>query len=144
MTEAELLEKLQRIEALFAGTTFEGEKLAAAAARQKIQARLAELAKQDPPKERHFSLPDIWSVKVFVALLRRYGIRPYRRRGQRRTTVMANVPQRFLDETLWPEFNELFATLQSYLLEVTERVIAQAIHPDAAEPDEAPKALPPG
>jgi len=27
------------------------------------------------------------------------------------------------------------------LLEVTERVFAQAIHPDAAEPDKGPKAL---
>jgi hypothetical protein len=144
MTEAELLEKLQRIEALFAGTTFEGERIAAATAREKLRAKLAEVTKLDPPREQRVTLPDIWSTKLFVALLRRYDLRPYRHRGQRRTTVMVMVPQKFFDETLWPEMNELFETLQGYLLEVTERVIAQAIHPDATELGEAPKALPSG
>jgi len=144
MTEAELLEKLSRIEALFAGTTFEGERNAAANARDKLRARITELLASDPPREQQFSLADIWSVKLMVALLRRYDIEPYRRRGQRRTTLMARVPQRFLDETLWPEFVQLSAELQQYLAEITDRVIAKAVHADATEPAEAPKPLPPG
>ena len=64
MTEAELLEKLARIEALFAGTTFEGERNAAANARDKLRARIAELIASDPPREHQFSLRDIWSVKL--------------------------------------------------------------------------------
>ena len=144
MTEAELLEKLSRIEALFAGTTFEGERNAAANARDKLRARITELLASDPPREQQFSLADIWSVKLMIALLRRYDIEPYRRRGQRRTTLMARIPQRFLDETLWPEFVQLSAELQQYLSEITDRVIAKAVHADATEPAEAPKPLPPG
>ena len=34
----------------------------------------------------------------FVALLRRYGIQPYRYRGQRRTTVMARLSRPFVNE----------------------------------------------
>ena len=144
MTEAELLEKLTRIEALFAGTTFEGERNAAANARDKLRARIAELVATDPPREQQFSLPDIWSVKLMVALLRRYDIEPYRRRGQRRTTLMARVPKHFLDDTLWPQFVQLSDELQRYLSEVTDRVIAKAVHDDVTEPGEAPKPLPPG
>ncbi len=91
-------------------------------------------------------MADMWSRKVFVALLRRYGIRPYRFSGQRYTTVMARVSKRFVDETLWPEFQEISETLQSYLSDVTDRVVRQAVHQDSSEAEvvEKPKALPPG
>ena len=42
-------------------------------------------------------------------------------------------PKRFLDEALWPELQELNATLTVYLGEVTERVIAQGIEADSTE-----------
>jgi hypothetical protein len=38
--------------------------------------------------EFRFSLADQWSRHLLVALLRRYGIKPYRYSRQRRTTVM--------------------------------------------------------
>ena len=86
-----------------------------------------------PPEEFSFSMPDSWSRRLFTALLCRYGIQPYRYRGQRRTTVMARVPRGFLDETLWPEFNQRNAVLRSYLERVTERVIKASIYADDAE-----------
>jgi hypothetical protein len=49
--EAALIEKLRRIEALHAGATTPGERDAAANARQRILARLAELAAADPSVE---------------------------------------------------------------------------------------------
>lgn len=48
MDEASLLEKLRRIEALFAGATTQGEKIAASEARRRIQLRLELLEKEDP------------------------------------------------------------------------------------------------
>jgi hypothetical protein len=91
-------------------------------------------------------MADMWSRKVFVALLRRYGIRPYRYSGQRYTTVMAKVSRRFVDETLWPEFQEFSETLNSYLSDVTDRVVQQVIHQDSSEAEvvEKPKQLPLG
>jgi hypothetical protein len=71
-----------------------------------------------------------------LALLRRYGIAPFRYRGQRYTTVMARVSPRFVKETLWPEFEELDSTLRTYLDEVTARVVAQVIHEDTSEEPE--------
>ena len=141
--EQRLIEKLQRIEALFAGAATPGEREAAAQARNRILLRLREHQQIDPPIEFSFKLRDRWSHKLLIALLRRYQIHPYRYRGQRYTTIMARVPQRFVNEVLWPEFEQLDRTLAAFLAEVTDRVIAQGIDSDTTEVEVAPDQLPP-
>jgi hypothetical protein len=133
MDEATLIEKLLKIEALFAGAATEGERTSAGLARQRIQKRLDELLPQDPPVEYRFTFQDMWSRKVFVTLLRRYGLKPYRYHGQRYTTVMVQVPERFVTETLWPEFEKIDAELNAYLQEVTDRVVKQVLHEDSSD-----------
>ncbi len=135
MDEARLFEKLARIEALYAGATTDGERVAAGLARERILARLREVEALDPPVEYRFSLGDVWSRRVFLALLRRYEIRPYRYPRQRRTTVMARVSRRFVDETLWPEYQEIDKTLRAYLSEVTDRVVREVLSGDGSEAD---------
>jgi hypothetical protein len=142
-TESQLREKLQKIEALFAGAGTAGERLAAEAALQRVRARLAELGLQDPPVETQFSMPDQWSRHLFVALCRRYGMRPYRYHRQRRNTVMVRAPKGFIHEVLWPEFVELDSALQAYLHEVTLRIIREEVFADASEAQEVAEALPP-
>ena len=93
---------------------------------------------QDPPVEYKFTLQDAWSRRLFTALLRRYGVHPYRYRGQRYTTVMARVSVSFVDKTLWPEFIELDNTLKAYLSDITNRVIREAIFEDDSEATERP------
>lgn len=133
MNEQNLIEKLRLIEALFSGTTIEGEKVAAELARERIVERLQRMEKEEPLIEYRFTMADMWSRKVFVALLRRYEIRPYRYHRQRYTTVMAKVSKRFVDETLWPEFEKISATLREYLSDITDRVVSQVIHHDSSE-----------
>jgi hypothetical protein len=133
MKETDLLEKLRKIERLYAGAATAGEKEAAAEAMSRIRLRLGEVAKVDKPIVFRFTLMDGWAKKLFLALLRRYELRPYRYARQRRNTVMVRVPRSFVNETLWPEFLELSEVLKSYLQEVTNRVIADAIHEDAGE-----------
>ena len=135
MLEPELLDKLKKIERLYAGATTPGEKDAAADAIARIKRRLAEIAKTEQAVEYKFSLTDAWSKKLFIALLRRYSINPYRYSRQRRHTVMARVPRSFVNETLWPEFIELSKVLKSYLDEMTDRVISEGVHADQAEED---------
>jgi hypothetical protein len=122
--EAQLVAKLQRIEALYAR------------ARERIEARVAELATEEPPVEFRFSLSDQWSRHLFVALMRRYGIQPYRYSRQRRTTVMARLSRSFVNDTLWPEFLELQASLAAYFDALTDRVIEQALEVKAGEAEE--------
>lgn len=140
--EAVLRDKLRKIEALFAGAGTIGEKLAAEAALERVRARLAELERNAPPQEMQFSLPDQWDRKLFVALCRRYGLKPYRLYRQRATTVMLRAPKPFLDQVLWPEFLELSDALMGYLNEITDRVIREGVHGDVSEAAEQPQALP--
>lgn len=137
MTEEDrLLERLRLIEALHAGAATPGERDAAHHARERIRARLRSMETTDPPVEFSFKLRDRWSHMLLKALLRRYHIKPYRYRGQRYTTLMAWVPRRFVQETLWPEFQELDKTLVNYLNDVTGRVISEAIEGDTSDVEE--------
>ena len=140
MDEQKLIEKLRLIEALYAGAATSGERMAAGNARERIRNRLHSL-QSDKPIEYRFSMSDLWSRKLFVALLRRYDLKPYRYRGQRRTTVMVRVPKGFVDETLWPEYQELSQSLHAYLDDVTERVIREEIHGDSSEVEERNESL---
>ncbi|MDA1274297.1 MAG: hypothetical protein O2960_09635 [Verrucomicrobia bacterium] len=129
-----LVEKLKRIERLFADqAATAGEKAAAGEARDRILLRLENSKETDPPIEYTFTLRNPWSNKLFVALLRRYNIRPYRYARQRYTTVMARVSTSFVDETLWPQFVQLDQTLAKYLDEVTDRVIGESLNRDTSD-----------
>ena len=139
--EARLIEKLRAIEALFAGATTAGEEMAADLARQRIKERLDEFNEWDIANEYRFSLGDMWSRRVFCALLRRYDLKPYRYKGQRYTTVMVRVSQRFVDETLWPEYQQISKTLKAYLDDVTTRVVSEVLHPDSSDAPVVPKQL---
>ena len=39
----------------------------------------------------------------------------------------------FVDETLWPEFQEINSELGSYLQQVTDRVVKKVLHEDTSE-----------
>jgi hypothetical protein len=131
--EDRLVEKLRKIEALFARPSTEGERVAAGTALERIRRRLQDLERAERPVEYRFSLPDAWSKSLFIALLRRYGLKPYRYPGQRRNTVMVKVTATFVNETLWPEFQEFYRSLRAHLEEVTNHVISEAICKDASD-----------
>ena len=128
-----IIDKLRKLEAIFAGTTYEGERTAAGIAMGKLRERLRNFEQVDPPITFKFTLPDMWSRKLFVALLRRYGVTPYRRPRQKHTTVMAELSKRFVDETLWPEYLQLSTVLDDYLEEVTDRIISESVFTDTSE-----------
>jgi hypothetical protein len=143
--EQRLIEKLRRIEALFARASSPGERAAAEEAARRVRHRL-DASRASELLEFRFSLPDAWARALFIALLRRHGLTPYRYSGQRRNTVMARASKGLVNDELWPEFQELYKTLHSYLSDVTKRVIATAIHGDVSEPEvrAKPRELIPG
>ena len=144
IVEGTLVERLRKLEALHAGTTVDGEREAARRAADRIRARLAELRGREREVEFQYSIPDPWKRKLFLALCRRYGLVPYRERGQRRSTLLLRAPQTFQDRTLWPEYLAFSKELETHLDELTTRVIREAIDEDVSEPSEAPppRALP--
>ncbi len=140
--EFQLREKLRKIEALFAGAGTAGERSAAEAARERVRERLAAIEATDPVLELQFSLRDQWPRRLFLALCRRHGLKPYRRYRQHRTTVMVVAPMGFVNLVLWPEFEQLNAALRHYLDEVTNRIIRDEVHRDTSEAAEVTASLP--
>ena len=129
MSEHEkLLERMRRVEALYARTDVEGERAAAGHALQAILEQLRQSQQRDPAVEFKFSMADTWTRRLFLALARRYGLEPYRYSGQRHTTVMLRVSKSFVDNTLWPEFKDLSELLRSHLNVMTEQIIAQSLN----------------
>ena len=135
-SETELREKLRKIYALFEGATTMGERDAAAAAIKRVKAALAAMQQREQPVEFKFSLPDRWQRRLFSALCRRYGMEPYRYKGQRYTTVMLRVPSSFVDRVLWPEYLEIKRALDDYLNEATERIVREEVYGNVREPQE--------
>jgi hypothetical protein len=135
-SEEQLRARLRKIEALFAGATTPGERVAAEAALTRIKARLAEARRTGAAIELQFSITDPWSRQLFLALARRYGLRPYRYPRQRRTTVMLQAPESFLRGVLWPEFEALNEALVGYLAEVTARIIRDEVHGETGDAEE--------
>lgn len=133
-----LFETLRKIEALYAGAATPGERDAAASARERVRARLKSVAEHERSEEYRFSMDNPWSRKIFVALLRRYGIEPYRYSRQRRNTVMARVPRSFVERTLMPEFEAMNQALFDHLERITDEVISQEVSSDTSEAREVP------
>lgn len=134
MTREEIIDKLRKVEALYHSTVLEGEKLAAQSALDRLKAQLAQ--QPEALVEYQFSLPDPWKRKLFLALARRYGLKPYRLSRQRNSTVMLRISKRVLDQTFWPEFEELSKLLSKYLMDATDDIISRGVHGDLSEAPE--------
>jgi hypothetical protein len=144
MDEARLLEKLKAIEALHAGAMTDGERAAAASARSRILTRLHAERAKDKEIEMSFNFSNTWSRDLFMALCRRYELKPYRYRRQRRTTLNVRAPESFVNKTLWPEFIAINDELKKHIDDITTRIIKSAINDDTTDADEIAGALPAG
>ena len=139
--EDELRERLRKVEALFFGATTAGEREAAGAAAERLKAKLAEASRLDPPVEMKLTMPDQWSARLFIALCRRYGFRPFRYARQRSTTIMVKAPRRLFDAVVWRQFSDVHTDLWTHFEKTTERLIREAIHTDTADAEFAPEPI---
>ena len=129
--DEELRAKLAKVEALFRRAGSPGERAAAKAAMGRLHGRLAGSAGKDEPEvELQFSLPDAWSVSLFVAVCRKHGIRPYRYRRQRRTSVVVSAREREFNRVVWPEYSRLQTELESYFEDVTDHLVSRVMGSD--------------
>nr|WP_245243154.1 hypothetical protein [Pararhodobacter sp. SW119] len=118
---------------MFARGATAGERAAAGAALKRLQARLdpARAALPEEPEiEVQYSLPDVWAVRLFVALCRKNGVKPYRYPRQRRTSVMVRVRQTEFEKTTGAEFRNLHKELTSYFAEMVNHLIADVMQSD--------------
>ncbi len=106
------------------------------AAAERIRERLGQAAGKEDFVEWKFSIPDMWSRQLFIALCRRYGLRPFRHPRTHSQTIMIKGPKSFIERTLWPEFQELNAALVAYLSEINEKVIHEEVHGETGDAEE--------
>jgi hypothetical protein len=142
--EQELRDKLRKISALFEGATTTGEREATAAAIDRLRKVLAAAEQVEPSTEMQFTNLDRWHRKLFLALCRRYGLKPYRYRRQRYSTITLRAPRSFLKHTQEPEYLEIQKALDEYLEEATERIIREEVFVDDEEAVEIVGSLGPG
>jgi hypothetical protein len=136
LSEDQLREKLRKIEALYAGAKTAGEKSAAGAAAERIRLKFENASKKEKAEEFRFSIPDPWSRQLFIALCRRYGIKPFRYTRMHRQTVIVRAPASVVQITLWPEFEELSNALTTHLHEITSKIIREEVHEATQDADE--------
>lgn len=135
-SEDRLREKLRKIEALYAGAATAGEKSAAGAAAERIRRQLKAASKKEEATEFKFSISDPWSRQLFIALCRRYGLKPFRYARMHRQTVMVRAPASFVNTTLWPEFEDLSRALTVHLHEITRKIIQEEVHGSTQDAEE--------
>ena len=51
-----------------------------------------------------------------------------------------SAPKSFVEQVLWPEFEELNVALTAYLSEITEKVIREEVHGETGDADEVEEA----
>ena len=134
--EDRLRDKLRKIAALYSGAKTAGEKAAAGAAADRIRGQFKAASKKEKVEEFKFSITDPWSRQLFIALCRRYGVRPFRYPRMHRQTVIIKAPVNFVRTMLWPEFEELSDALTSHILEITEKIIREEVHASTEDAEE--------
>ena len=135
-TEQEFRQKLRKISALFEGATIQESVTRRLAEIDRVRKALAAAEQIEKPVETYFKLVDQWNRRLFTALCRRYGLKPYRYPRQRLTTVVLRAPRSFINKTLWPEYLQIEKALHEYLNEATERIIREEVFGNSDEAEE--------
>lgn len=124
----ELIDKIQKIEALIEGAKTIGEKNVAILAKNRITRKLHE-KKKIQTKEYTLYTQDNWHKKLLLAICRKHRINPYRYKRQKYTTVMVKANEDFLNNVLWKEYLEYSEHLVE---EITDNIISK-IHQEEDE-----------
>ena len=120
----DLQEKIKKVEALIASSKSDGERQAAALAKNRLLERhnMEIVAK---PIEYTVPLGNLWKKKLFVALCNKYQIRTYRYKRQKYTTTMLRANPTVVKNILWPEFNKYSAMLEELVEDIINDLISK-------------------
>jgi len=119
----DLLERIKKIEALINGAKTTGEKNAAISAKARILEKHPGVEIHRDPQEYRLYTSDSWHKKLLIALCRKHGVRPYRYKRQKYTTVMVNINEDYLNKVLWKEYLEYSAHLEKLVTGITDDLI---------------------
>ena len=86
--------------------------------------QLAEWRTREPDIEFQCSVPGGTPQVVFTGVCVVYGLVPYRKARQRKTTMSVRAPRSFVHELFWPQFEALAGAVEKGLCRVVERTMA--------------------
>ena len=123
-----LLDKLQKIQALIDRASNDGERQAAELAKIRLHERIREM-----PTEYKVTNHSSWEKKIFSALCKKNGYNPYRYSRQKNSTVMVRVSKSVMDGVLWPQYTKYTALLQEMFDAVASDLINKIYADDKEE-----------
>lgn len=115
--ESALVEKLAEVESKHAAGK------SGADAIEVIRRQIEERRAREGEIEYRCSVADPSMQRVFVAVCERYGIEPYRVPRQRQSTISIRAPRSFIQEILWPLFEEMGRVVEAWLYEKTSELM---------------------
>jgi len=133
LSELGLIDKLQKIQALYLGALTPGEKAAAAHAMTNIQNKLESYKHQERVTEWKFGVNNYFEKRLLKAIFNKYGIETYRYSGQRHTTLNAKTTDTIVNEVVWPQYQEMAKVLRDHFDKLTNEVIKEALGEDERE-----------
>jgi len=122
-----IVERMNKIEALIERAGTEGERQSAILAKERLLKH-----KSEEEIEYTIHTNDMWHKKLFNAVCHKHNLEPYRYYRQKYTTVMVRINKTYLDETLWPEYLKFSELLQELVDDITLEVISK-IHKNEDE-----------
>jgi hypothetical protein len=121
LLEKDLIGSFHSIERKYAGRP--GNEGITDQPKEQITARLQESASAPDVEEFQCNMKHEWETFIFHALLKRYGIKPYRYRKQRKTTILVRVSKAAMNGLLWPIFTDVAAELSARFTVVTTTLL---------------------
>ena len=104
----DLADKIRKVEALLARAGSEGERQAAALARQRLLQKIVQ-----SPMEYTVKVDSYWKKRLFLAVCGKHKVHTYRYKGQKNTTTMVRIAKDFMETVLWPELISIPKLLMS-------------------------------
>jgi len=127
MDDTTALDRMRAVEARFLSLPKDANPAAVRAGVERLRAQLAEARSRERDDVVTVSIADPCGRSVFIALCRRYGLKPHRHARQRQATVVVAAPPSFYDRVLWPEFEALTDVLYEHFLSVTMRALDEVL-----------------
>jgi hypothetical protein len=127
MDDTTALDRMRTLEGRFLGLSGVADLAAIHAGVERLRAQLAETRTRERDEVFTTSIPDPCARAVFLALCRRYGLKPHRHARQRRATVVVAAPPSFYEGVLWPEFQALSDVLYDSFLSLTTRALHEVL-----------------
>ncbi len=125
----DLADKIRKVEALLARAGSEGERQAAAFAKQRLLQKIVQA-----PIEYTIKVDSHWKKRLFMAVCGKHKVHTYRYKGQKNTTTMVRVTKDFMDTVLWPEFKQYAKAFDELANDIMHDLISK-IH-EVKEEDE--------